>query len=101
MANVEVPVAAISVTVNKEKVTDTSETKAKVGDVIRVAVGIDKNTRFRDGMMQIAIATSDDAETEKFAAATTFLSKDFNELDISDAAGRFVGCLFDREGRDI
>ena len=73
------------VTVGKKAVTEA--TVVKVGDVINVAVGIDENTRFRNGEVQVAIATADAATSDQNAKAKSFLSRDFDELQISDLAG--------------
>ena len=62
--------------------------KAKKGDVIKVAVGIDSRTRFiRDGGMQIKIATVKESDVSGNAKAATLLTESFDQNQISDVAG--------------
>lgn len=78
----------INVTLNNDKMPVEDETEAKIGDVIKVAVGIDARTRFiRDGGMQIQISTKKNTDASGNANALTLEKMDFNQAQISAAAG--------------
>lgn len=79
----------INVTLNNDKMSiEGDETEAKIGDVIKVAVGIGARTRFiRDGGMQIQILTQRNTDASGNANALTLKTANFNQAQISAAAG--------------
>ena len=80
--------ADLNVTLNNNKAAVTSDTEAKIGDEIRVRVGIDSRARFiRDGGMQIQIKTKDNTDELTNAKAATLKTAKFTQAQISAAAG--------------
>lgn len=60
---------------------------AKIGDVIRVAVGVGTQTRFREGGMQILIKSIDTPQQNVTATTKTIKTVNFSPLDVINAAG--------------
>ena len=78
----------LNVTLNNNKEKVTSSTEAKIGDEIRVRVGVDSRARFiRDGGMQIQFKTRDNTDELSNAKAATLGTVKFSQAQISAAAG--------------
>ena len=78
----------INVTLNNNKAPVVQATEARIGDEIKVAVGIGARTRFiRDGGMQIQIQTVGNTDASGNAKAATLKTANFTQAQISAAAG--------------
>ena len=59
----------------------------KIGDEIRVAVGVGTQTRFREGGMQIQIKALETAQQNVIATPKTIKTANFSPLQVINAAG--------------